>query len=58
MYIYIYINNAKLVHKDVGDFNNFLLEKVNRLINKFCNVLSRMIYVLIFSILHVAFKRH
>ena len=48
----------KSVYNGVADFNYLLLEKVNRFINKTINVLLRMIYCLIFSILHIPFKRH
>ena len=41
----------KSVQNGVVDFNNFLL-------NKAINVLSHMIYCLIFSVPHVTFKRH
>ena len=41
----------KSVQNGVVDFNDFLL-------NKAINALSRMIYCIIFSILHVTFKRH
>ena len=39
-------------------FSYFLVESVNRFMNKVINVLSLVIYCLIFSILHVTFKRH
>ena len=39
-------------------FHYFLLQRVNRFINKVINVLSLVIYCLIFSIPHVTFKRH
>ena len=50
------------VENDLGDFKYSLLYRVNRLINKMINVISLLIYCLIFSIenikLHVAFKRN
>ena len=49
---------VKSVQNDLVDFNYFLLEWVNRFINKVINVLSLVMYCLIFSILDAIFKRH
>ena len=46
------------VQNGLADFNYFKLKRVIRFINKVINVMSLMIYCLIFSILHVTFKRH
>ena len=47
-------NEAKLnsVQNDLADFNYFLLNRINRFIYKMINVISLVIYCLIFSTLH------
>ena len=53
---FILIKSNPSVQSGVADFNYLLLRKVNWFISEIINVLSRMMYCLILSVLHVTFK--
>ena len=49
--------DLKSVESLVADFT-YLLSKVNWFINKVINIMSRLIYCVIFTLLHTTFRRH
>ena len=57
IYIYIYIGTPIIANCHYTVFHSFYF-LLNRFINRVINVISPVIYYVIFSIHHITFRRH